>query len=187
MRGLLLASAYLLQGVLNVVFYGIPSVMFSALLPQGVFQESAWLLPFLVLLYFSLGALSLYYLGFTTLPNRGKYLGVIYFSVGLIGSLAICFESAVETPVLRAVFALWALSSLLGLFLIPRTGNLEDVLPLLTALTLLLLLFSGAVSFLTAQWIVEDYYAHLHMSGGIPENASIIVARPENVSINGTG
>ncbi len=119
--------------------------------------------------------------------EQGKYLGAIYFSVGLIGSLAICFEPTGETPVLIAVFVLWALSSFLGLFLILCTGNLEDVSPLFTALTLLLLLFSGAVSFLTAQWIVEDYYAHLHMSEGITKNMGIIVAHPENVSINGTG
>ncbi|WP_297479651.1 hypothetical protein [Thermococcus sp.] len=75
----------------------------------------------------------------------------------------------------------------LGLFLILCTGNLEDVSPLFTALTLLLLLFSGAVSFLTAQWIVEDYYAYVHMSEGITKNMGIIVAHPENVSINGTG
>jgi hypothetical protein len=44
------------------------------------------------------------------------------------------------------------------------------------------------VSFLTAQWIVEDYYVHVHMNESVPENATVMVAYPENVSPpNGTG
>ena len=188
MRGLMLTCVYLVQGVLNLVFYGIPSIMFSVLLPQRVFREVAWLLPFLVLLYFAIGAFSLYSMGFTPRPGRGRVLGVVYFSVGLIGSLAVFPEFADETPLLRVLFVVWALLSLLGLFLLLRTENLEDVSPLLIVSALLILLFSGAVSFFTAQWIVEDYYAHIHMDESVPENATVIVAYPENVSPpNGTG
>ncbi|GAB6136452.1 hypothetical protein [Thermococcus prieurii] len=188
MKGLLLTCIYLVQGVLNLVFYGIPSIMFSVLLPQRVFREVAWLLPFLVLLYFALGAFSLYFLGFTPRPGRGRVLGVVYFSLGLVGSTAVSREPFGETPLLRVLFVAWALLSLLGLFLLLRTENLEDVSPLLIVSALLILLFSGAVSFLTAQWIVEDYYAHIHMNESVPENATVIVAHLENVSPpNGTG
>jgi len=188
MKGLLLTSVYLVQGVLNLVLYGIPSVMFSVLLPGRVFREAAWLLPFLVLLYFALGAFSLYYLGFTPRPGRGRRLGVVYFSIGLVASLAVCLEPFGEAPLLRVLFAAWALLSLLGMFLLLRTENLEDVSPLLIVSALLILLFSGAVSFLTAQWIVEDYYAHVHMNESVPKNATVVVAYPENVSSpGGTG
>jgi len=188
MKGLLLTSVYLVQGVLNLVFYGIPPVMFSVLLPQRAFREVAWLLPFLVLLYFAIGAFSLYYLGLSSVPIRGKYLGVVYFSLGLVGSTAVSLEPFDETPLLRVLFVAWAFLSLLGLFLLLRTENLEDVSPLLIVSALLILLFSGAVSFLTAQWIVEDYYIHVHMNESVPENATVIVAYPENVSPpGGTG
>ncbi|WP_457741331.1 hypothetical protein [Thermococcus sp.] len=186
MKGLLLTFAYLAQGVLNLIFYGIPSVMFSVLLPRSVFREIAWLLPFLVLLYFALGAFSLYYLGLSPIPKRGRWLGVVYFSMGLVGSLAVSLESVDETPVLRPLFITWALLSLLGLSLTFKVGGLERVNPLLIIGTVLVLFFSGAVSFLTAQWIVEDYYIHIHMNESVPENVTV-VAYPKNFSINGTG
>ncbi|WP_297535828.1 hypothetical protein [Thermococcus sp.] len=188
MKGFVLTAVYLIQGVLNLVFYGIPSIMFSVLLPQRVFREVAWLLPFLVLLYFAIGAFSLYYLGLSPVPKRGKYLGAVYFSLGLFGSTAVSLEPAGETPLLRILFIAWAFLSLLGLLLIFKVKNLENVQPLLLIGVLLVLFFSGAVSFLTAQWIVEDYYVHVHMNESVPENATVMVAYPENVSPpNGTG
>ncbi|NJE00329.1 hypothetical protein [Thermococcus sp. JdF3] len=179
----LLPALFLLHGGINLMFYGFPAVMFSAVIPASLYGKLAWALPFLILGYFALGILALYHLLIHNV-RRGKLLGLLYFGAGALGSAVVLSESLHEMPLLPAIFALWLALSLLGMLLLFRGIGVSWKLSLV-AMTLLGI--SALVSASTAQWVVEDYYAHVHI-GEIPENATVIVAYPENVSPpNGTG
>ncbi|QDA30510.1 hypothetical protein FH039_01240 [Thermococcus indicus] len=178
-----LPLCFIIQAVLNLVFYGFPSLMFSVLVPHGLFGYIAWALPLLVLGYFATGVLSLYALSFLS-ARRGKQFGAAYFGIGSVGSALVLVDGTYETPMLLIIFALWLVLSLIGIVLLFKGVETSRALSIVA---MVLLAISAVVSASLAQWVVEDYYAHVHI-GEIPENATVIVAYPENVSPpNGTG
>lgn len=182
-KSYLLPVLFLVQAGINLMFHGFPAVMFSVVIPNSLYEKLAWALPFLIFGYFALGVLSLYYLSASNV-RRGRLLGFLYFGAGALGSVAVLSESIHETPLLPAIFALWLALSLLGMLLLFRGIEVSWKLSLVA---MLLLGISALVSASTAGWVVEDYYAHVHV-GEIPENATVIVAYPENVSPpNATG
>ncbi|GAB6100897.1 hypothetical protein JCM16138_01200 [Thermococcus atlanticus] len=173
----LLPALFLIQAGVNLAFYGFPAVMFSVIIPNSLH----WALPPLVIGYFALGIFALYNLS-TPDFRKGRPLGVAYFGIGAVGSGAVIMESLNESPFFMGLFALWFISSLVGMFLLFRGAGVS---PRLAFVVMALLGISALVSALTAQWVVQDYHAHVH-TGEIPDNATVIIAPPENVSPSNT-
>lgn len=178
-KAYLLLSCFGIQAVVNLAFYGFPSIMFSVIVPRGVRGAVAMLLPFLIAGYFSLAVISIYYLGISPKRNMrlGRTLGVGYFFVGLIGSSAVLLNlEEVETPLLPAMMLVWALTSLIGALLLALT---EVRLPSRLSVPLaVLLVLSGLISIFTAEWLAEDYSVHAHINESISENASVVTSHP---------
>ena len=155
--GVLLIGCFLLQGALSLVFYGIPSILFSALVPPGVGENLPWALRVLVLGYFGLGIASIYGISLGGDLSAGKVLGMAYFAVGAVASIAVLLESrdSYENPLLLVVFSAWLAVSLTGFLIV---GTLKNPLPFKTAsmVSMLLLGASAAVSVLNAEWVVLD-------------------------------
>ena len=174
---------FLLQAVLNLVFYGFPAFMFSVIVPNSLYEELARTLPFAMLLYFGLGILALHYISTGNL-QRGRPLGVIYLGFGALGSAAVLSRFSNDAPALLVLHFLWLVLSIAGIvLLLLGVGASRE----LSIVAMVLLGLSALLSAFVADWMVTDYYIHVHMGDNIPENASVIVAYPENVSINATG
>ncbi len=182
-----LLGCFAVQVVVNLVFYGFPSIVFSVLIPDFLYWKIAWSLPVFIILYFLLAAFSLYYLGISPSLRRGKLSGYLYFAVGAVGSIGVLLKFTWgEEPIFQVAFFLWLLSSLLGVLALYL---LEETIPEpISAAIIAFIGISAFVSATTAQWIIADYYVHVNANGSIPENATVIVAYPENVSPpNATG
>lgn len=183
----ILLGCFALQGLINVLLFGFPPVMFSVVIPNSIYKEIYWLVPFLIVFYLLLAVASLYYLGASgyagnpPVPKRGRLLGFLYFSLGAVGSAWVLPEfSTPREGVIRLAFVLWLLSSVCGIVALWRLK--ESVTGLVAAVVMVLVLVSAFLSFVTAGWLAEDYGVHLRASEGIPENATVIVAHPQNVS-----
>ncbi|NJE76777.1 hypothetical protein [Thermococcus sp. ES12] len=175
---ILLLGCFALQLVINLVFYGFPAILFSAIVPESLYPKIAWSLPFLIFAYFLLAIASLYYLGISPRLERGRLFGSAYFVIGSLGSAwVISTISSVETPLLPIVFGVWLISSLVG---IAALWLMEEKLPALPAAVMVALFgISALISAATAQWVVADYY--VHAGSGIPENATAVVGHPVEV------
>ncbi|NJE62510.1 hypothetical protein [Thermococcus sp. 21S7] len=183
----LLLGCFIVQLAINLFFCGFPVVVLSAVIPNSVYSRIAWSLPILIIAYFLLAMAAVYYLGISPRPKRGRLLGSAYFALGVMGSaLALLQFSDTENPLISAAFALWLVSSIAG---VPVLWLVEEKVPEGVAAAIIAFLgISAFISAATAQWMVTDYYIHVHMNDSIPENASVIVAYPENASPpSGTG
>ncbi len=143
-----------LQALLNVPFYGIPAILFVAILPASLVGRFPPLLPILILGYFSLGVLHIYYSGVSFDPGRARLFGYFYFSIGLLSPLAVIFSPLwtgdYETPLLFVVMGLWALLSLVGMAGLKKwAGELEG---LVSIALMFLTVFSAVISASTAAW-----------------------------------
>jgi len=181
-RTYILVTCFILQGAINLLIYGFPAIMFSALIPDRLYPKIAWILPFLVLTYFSLGIASLHYLSSSHNFSRGRFLGASYFAIGAFGSLRVIADSwqGHETPMLIAVFFTWLAISLLGILLLGRLREFE-IPQTLSLLVMILLTISAMVSAINAQWVFSDYYIN-YMKGNIPNSATVFVGYPNNAS-----
>lgn len=177
----LLLSCFIVQLAINLIFYGFPAIMFSGIVPESLYPEIAWSLPVLIIVYFLMGMASLYYLGISPRPKRGRLLGSAYFAFGAIGSAWVIAESlaGTETPLLPIAFGIWFASSIGG---IVSLWLLEEKVPDAVAAAIIAFLgISAFISAATAQWVVTDYYVHVHMNESIPGNATVVVEHPVEV------
>ena len=185
-RLILLLGSFLVQAVLNLVFYGIPAIMLSKMLPEFFYPELAWSLKLFILCYFLTAFISLYYLGISPRPERGRLFGTVYFTVGMVGAALVIvrFLSDAETPLLFVAFGVWFAASLCGIIAL---WLVEERIPEAAAAVVMALLgVSALISILLSEWVAVDYYVHTHMVGDIPENATVIAGHPVEVPPNAT-
>ncbi|ASJ15277.1 hypothetical protein [Thermococcus radiotolerans] len=174
----LLLGCFIVQLVINLIFYGFPAIMFSGIVPESLYPKIAWSLPVLIIVYFLLAMASLYYLGISPRPKRGRLLGSAYFAFGALGSAWVILQTltSTETPLLPIAFGIWFVSSIGG---IVSLWLLEEKVPDAVAAAIIAFLgISAFISAATAQWVVTDYYIHVHMNESIPRNATIVVEHP---------
>ncbi|WP_461867114.1 hypothetical protein [Thermococcus sp.] len=175
-RGYLLLVIFVIHGIINIRFFGFIPVIFTVIIPSMLYRYIAWALPFLLLMYFLLGAASVYYI--SNNPRRAFFYGEVYFLFGFSGSLAATVKNF---PNLEMLY-LWALSSIFGAVLLwslrKEGANLN---PLAVYMVIALLVVSGLFTFITSSWLAEDYYAHMDIGEGISKNASKVVGHPVQV------
>ncbi|WP_258083375.1 hypothetical protein [Thermococcus thermotolerans] len=181
----LLLASFLVQAVLGLVFYGIPAIMFSKVLPEFFYLELAWSLKLFILGYFLTALLSLYYLGVSPRLETGRLFGTVYFAFGMLGSVWVIVESisSAETPLLFVAFGIWFATSLCGIIALWLAG--ERIPEAAAAAVMALLGVSALISTLIAEWVAVDYYVHASMKGG-PENATVVVGLVGCLSISRT-
>ncbi len=182
-RGYLITAIFALQAGLNIKLFGFIPVMFTVLIPRTIYRYVAWLIPFLLFAFFLLGIASLHYMGSS--PRRAFLCGSLYFLFALLGSLGVLVRQDFNLPRVSLMMKIWALSSLLGLFLVLSIRN-EGVFlnPLAVYTAIALLIVSGVITLMISAWLAEDYYAHLDIGKDVPENATRIVGHP--VMVNNT-
>ncbi|MFA4646295.1 hypothetical protein P8X24_03345 [Pyrococcus kukulkanii] len=150
-RAYISIGCFIAQALITSAFCGLPAVMFSAIIPDAL--QLSLLLPFLVLGYFSLGAISLYYLQ-TPEPKKGRLFGYAYFSLGLVGSIVVVAKVKYpETPLLPIVFTTWALISLIGVMSLRSTERIPKIIAVLAITFLMIPAFICA---LTTQWVAVE-------------------------------
>ncbi|ASJ11487.1 hypothetical protein [Thermococcus thioreducens] len=177
----LLLAPFIVQLVINLIFYGFPAIMFSGIVPRSLYPKIAWSLPVLIVIYFLLGMAALYYMGISPRPKRGRLLGSAYFALGALGSAWVILQTlaGMETPLLAIAFGIWLTSSIVGIL---SLWLLEETVPEAAAAAIIAFLgISAFISAATAQWVVTDYYIHVHTNGGM-ENATVVVEHPIEVS-----
>ncbi|KQH81899.1 hypothetical protein [Thermococcus thioreducens] len=103
----LLLAPFIVQLVINLIFYGFPAIMFSGIVPRSLYPKIAWSLPVLIVIYFLLGMAALYYMGISPRPKRGRLLGSAYFALGALGSAWVILQTlaGMETPLLAIASA----------------------------------------------------------------------------------
>ncbi|NJE11053.1 hypothetical protein [Thermococcus sp. MAR1] len=176
----LLLAPFIVQLAINLIFYGFPAVMFSGIVPESIYPKIAWSLPVLIIIYFLLGMAALYYMGISPRPKRGRLLGSAYFALGALGSAWGIPQTlaGMETPLLAIAFGIWFVSSIGGIL---SLWLLEEKVP--DAVAAVIIAFLGISAFISAamaQWVVTDYYIHVHTNGGM-ENATVVVEHPIEV------
>jgi len=153
-----LPLVFLLQAVLNLMFYGFPAFMFSVIVPNSLYEKLAWTLPFAVLLYFGLGILALHYVSTGNL-HRGRPLGIIYLGFGAVGSAAVLSMLSHDAPAFLVLYLLWLALSIAGIFLLfLGVGASRE----LSIVAMVLLGLSALLSAFVADWMVRLLHPRSH-------------------------
>ena len=185
-RGKLLAMIFIFQGFVNLVSFGITPYMMIVPVTRHLPPIFVYVEPAFVLVYPSLGALGILLL--SKASELGRRISTLYLGIGTLGSLMAlvdCLCSPRGPDWLEVFLSLsWFLTSLVGLYLV---RGMDYLPPVWVTMAVVLLVLSAFLGFGLAYLVAEDYYYHAIVPKP-PENATVIVAYPENVSPpGGTG